>query len=125
MHLMRRLMRLTETATPAQAVIAKVKQAFPSLVGDSVGIELEAVSDQLVEIEHIYTDRSVRRQGLATKALEFVIQCAIEHHVKLRLYVDPNAGADSMSPEADELQAWYNKLGFSWDDGDGMVLEPW
>ena len=123
---MRNWIQLVENITPAKAMVEafRAKFARTRLTG-KVSVSLEVTGSNDVELEYINTDSLYRRKHLATKAMKLLTACADQYRVRLTLYIDPDAGADEDSPDADALSQWYANFGFTDQDyWTHMVREP-
>ena len=117
MNAVRTLTEATAEVPPAKAMVAAFHEKFDkSKLKGAVSVSLEVNGDTDVELEYIGTDAQYRRKGLASKAMRILTRLADQYRVTLSLYVDPDAGADENSPEAEQLAEWYAGFGFEEQD---------
>ena len=101
----------------AKAMVAAFYAKFDnSKLKGRVSVSLEVTGDTDIELEYVGTDWQYRQKGLASKAMRVITRLADQYRVTLTLYVDPDAGADENSPDAEQLAEWYAGFGFEEQD---------
>tara|TARA_R110000803_G_scaffold188220_1_gene250630 strand:+ start:207 stop:599 length:393 start_codon:yes stop_codon:yes gene_type:complete len=80
-------------------------------------IDARKINDTTITIDNISCYR--RGNGIASRCMNLFIELADKHGMVLELEVGPDydIGGDGEVMDGGELMAWYNRLGFVWEDG--------